>query len=169
VVTSDQGLAFHRDPSKGVPYEGSINVPLVIRGPGVGAGVTLHQLVSLADLAPTFLDWTGAPAMDTDGRSLAPLLKGAGGGWRQAVPITHERMGSAPTVPSWRGVRTIQYLYVEFQGGGAEVYDMVQDPGQRHNIAGANPALTQKLATLSDKLAVCGSTACRSLEDQGLK
>src|SRR3954454_12952850 len=33
VVTSDQGLAFATDPSKGVPREGSINVPLVIRGP----------------------------------------------------------------------------------------------------------------------------------------
>jgi N-acetylglucosamine-6-sulfatase len=169
VVTSDQGLAFHRDPSKGVPYEGSINVPLVIRGPGVGAGVTLHQLVSLADLAPTFLDWTGAPARGVNGRSLVPLLRGSGGGWRQAVPITHERMSSAPNVPTWQGVRTTQYAYWKFQGGGTELYDMSVDPEQRHNIAGANPSLTQKLAALSDKLAVCGSTACRSLEDQGLQ
>ena len=132
-----------------MPREGSINVPLVIRGPGVRAGATLHQLVDLADLAPTFLDWMGAPARGMDGRSLAPLLRGSGGGWRQAVPITHERMGSAPGVPSWQGVRTTRYAYWKYQGGGTELYDMTQDPGQKHNIAGANPALTQKLAALS--------------------
>jgi len=169
VVTSDQGLAFGRDPSKGVPYEGSINVPLVVRGPGVRAGTTLHQIVNLADLAPTFLDWMGAPAMAVDGRSLAPLLRGSGGpvGWRQAMGITHERMGSAPGVPSWRGVRTTRYAYWKFQGGGAEVYDMGVDREQKRNIAVADPALTRKLAALSDRLAVCGGAACRRLEDQG--
>jgi arylsulfatase A-like enzyme len=170
VVTSDQGLAFGRDPAKGVPYEGSIRVPLVVRGPGVKAGVTLHQLVNLADLAPTFLDWLGAPAMDVDGRSLAPLLRGSPpAAWRQATPITHERMGSAPGVPSWRGVRTTRYAYWQPQGGAAELYDMAHDADQRHNIAGADPALTRKLAALSDRLAACGGAACRSLEDQGIR
>jgi N-acetylglucosamine-6-sulfatase len=171
VVTSDQGLAFGRNPSKGVPYEGSINVPLVIKGPGVKAGVTLHEIADLADLAPTFLDWMGAPPMAADGRSLAPLLRGSGdlARWRQAMGITHQRMGSAPGVPSWQGVRTTQYAYWKFQGGATELYDMVQDPGQRHNIAGADPTLLQKLATLSDRLASCEGVECRRLEDQGIK
>jgi N-acetylglucosamine-6-sulfatase len=168
VVTSDQGLAFHRARSKGVPYEGSIRVPLVVRGPGVRAGTTLHQIVNLADLAPTFLDWMGAPAMHVDGRSLAPLLRGSPPTtWRQATGITHERMGSAPGVPSWQGVRTTRYAYFRFQGGGAEVYDMSVDPGQRRNIAGVDPALTRKLAALSNRLAACGGAECRRLEDRG--
>ena len=150
VVTSDQGLAFGRNPSKGVPYEGSINVPLVIKGPGVKAGVTLHEIADLADLAPTFLDWMGAPPMAADGRSLAPLLRGSGApvGWRQAMGITHERMGSAPGVPSWRGVRTTRYAYWKFQGGGAELYDMAHDADQRRNIAGDDPALIPALRSL---------------------
>ena len=77
-------------------------------------------------------------------RSLDPLLRGSGGDWQQAMPITHEQMSSAPNVPTWQGVRTTQYAYVKFQGGGTEVYNMAQDPGQTHNIAGANPSLTQK-------------------------
>ena len=152
-----------------MPYEGSIKVPLVIKGPDVKAGATLHQIVNLADLAPTFLDWMGAPAIGVDGRSLDPLLRGSGGNWRQAMPITHEQMGSAPNVPTWQGVRTTRYAYIKFQGGGTEVYDMTQDPGQTRNIAGANPSLTQKLAALSAKLATCSGPVCRSLEDQGLK
>src|SRR4051794_4221475 len=169
VVTSDQGLAFGRKAPKGVPYEGSVKVPLVIEGPGVKAGVTLHQIANLADLAPTFLDWMGAPAMAADGRSLAPLLHGSGAPvrWRQAMGITHQRMGSAPGVPSWRGVRTTRYAYWKFQGGGAEVYDMGVDPEQKRNIAAAAPALTRKLAVLSDRLARCRGAECRRLEDRG--
>src|SRR5207245_127966 len=83
-----------------------------------------------ADLAPTFLAWMGAPAMGADGRSLDPLLRGSGGSWRQAMPITHERMGSAPNVPTWQGVRTTRYAYWKYQGGAAQLYDMTQDPGQ---------------------------------------
>ena len=110
------------------------------RLPCVKAGVVLHQLVNLADLAPTFLDWMGARPMDVDGRSLAPLLRGsAPAGWRQATPITHERMGSAPGVPSWRGVRTTRYAYWTFEGVGTELYDMARDVNQRRNIAGDNP------------------------------
>ena len=49
------------------------------------------------------------------------------------MPITHERMGSAHGVPSWRGVRTTRYAYWTYQGGGTELYDMAQDPGSaRH-------------------------------------
>jgi N-acetylglucosamine-6-sulfatase len=169
VITSDQGLAFGRNPSKGVPYEGSIRVPLVIKGPSVKAGATLHQIVNLADLAPTFLDWMGAPAMAVDGRSLDPLLRGSSGSWRQAMPITHEQMSSAPNVPTWQGVRTTQYAYWKYQGGAAQLYDMTKDAGQTHNIAGASPTLTQKLAALSAKLATCSGAACRSLEDQGVQ
>jgi arylsulfatase A-like enzyme len=32
-------------------------------------------MVNLADLAPTILEWMGAPAMDVDGRSFARLLQ----------------------------------------------------------------------------------------------
>jgi arylsulfatase A-like enzyme len=134
----------------------------------VKAGVVLHQLVNLADLAPTFLDWMGARPMDVDGRSLAPLLRGsAPAGWRQATPITHERMASAPGVPSWRGVRTTRYAYWTFEGGGTELYDMAGDVNQRRNIAGDNPALTRELAALSAGLAACAGAGCRRLEDQG--
>lgn len=173
VLTSDHGLSVGRPGSKvkGVPYEGSIRVPLVVRGPGIPAGVTLAHLVNHADLAPTILEWMGAPATGMDGRSFAPLLRAsppAPGAWRQATPIAHTATNSAPGVSSWKGVRTTQYAYVKFEGGATEVYDMVADPGQRTNIAGNNPGLTAKLASLTDALATCAGPACRRLEDRGL-
>jgi N-acetylglucosamine-6-sulfatase len=168
VATSDQGL----NPggplgAKGVPYEGSIRVPLIISGPGVRAGVTRHELVDNADLAPTFAAWMGGSAIAPDGRSLAPLLGGGGGAWRHAVPITHRAMSSAPNVPSWDGVRTDDgFMYVKYQGGGTEVYDLGADPSEKHNIAGSDPALTQRLAALSARLATCQGATCRSIENQ---
>src|SRR4051794_19509176 len=169
VVTSDQGLATGRGTAKGVGFEGSIHVPLVVKGPNVAKGVTLHQIVNHADLAPTFLDWLGAPPMDVDGRSLAPLLRGSTPAtWRQAMPISHTAMSSAPDVPSWQGVRTTRYAYWKAKGGSAELYDMQLDPNQRHNIVAGNPSLTQKLSRLTDELAVCDGDGCRAMEAGGL-
>ena len=78
VFTSDNGfhLGQHRlGAGKWTPYEEDIRVPLIVRGPGVPEGETLHHLVLNNDLAPTFADLAGAEAPSfVDGRSLKPLL-----------------------------------------------------------------------------------------------
>jgi N-acetylglucosamine-6-sulfatase len=78
VFTSDNGfhLGQHRlGAGKWTPYEEDIRVPLIVRGPGVPEGETLHHLVLNNDLAPTFADLAGAePPSFVDGRSLKPLL-----------------------------------------------------------------------------------------------
>ena len=76
--TSDNGfhLGQHRlGAGKWTPYEEDIRVPLVVRGPGVPEGRTLHHMVLNNDLAPTFADLAGTEAPSfVDGRSLVPLL-----------------------------------------------------------------------------------------------
>jgi N-acetylglucosamine-6-sulfatase len=76
--TSDNGfhLGQHRlGAGKWTPYEEDIRVPLIVRGPGVPEGRTLHQMVLNNDLAPTFADLAGAKRPPfVDGRSLGPLL-----------------------------------------------------------------------------------------------
>jgi N-acetylglucosamine-6-sulfatase len=78
VFTSDNGfhLGQHRlGAGKWTPYEEDIRVPLIIRGPGVPEGKTLHHMVLNNDLAPTFADLAGARTPTfVDGRSLKPLL-----------------------------------------------------------------------------------------------
>jgi arylsulfatase A-like enzyme len=78
VFTSDNGfhLGQHRlGAGKWTPYEEDIRIPLIVRGPGVPEGETLHHLVLNNDLAPTFADLAGAePPSFVDGRSLVPLL-----------------------------------------------------------------------------------------------
>jgi len=94
--TSDNGFhqGQHRLRSgKNSGFEEDIRVPLVVRGPGVPAGVERTELSVNIDLAPTFADLAGAEIPDfVDGRSLVPLL-GARllpvDGWRQALLLEH--------------------------------------------------------------------------------
>jgi hypothetical protein len=59
--------------------------------------------------------------------------------------------------------------YWKYQRGATALYDMARDPGQTRNIAGANPVLVRKLATLTAQLATCSGAGCRRLENQGLQ
>ena len=67
--------------SKGTPYEGGVNVPLIISGPSVTASGSIDALVHLVDLYPTIADLCTIPPAslpsDIDGLTLAPLLSGA--------------------------------------------------------------------------------------------
>ncbi len=53
-----------------------VAVPLIVSGPGVAGGRMVDDLVSLADLAPTFLEAAGeTPPELMTGRSLMPILR----------------------------------------------------------------------------------------------
>jgi N-acetylglucosamine-6-sulfatase len=76
IFTSDNGFmqGQHRlHQGKFVPYEPSIQVPLMIRGPGITPGGVSKTLVSNVDVTATILDATDAvPGLVQDGRSLLP-------------------------------------------------------------------------------------------------
>jgi arylsulfatase A-like enzyme len=94
VFASDNGfhLGQHRMPAgKQTPYEPDVHVPLLVRGPGVGAGAHVTRLAGNTDLAPTFEAMAGAHSPSfTDGRSLLPLLRGDGPThWRSSFLLEH--------------------------------------------------------------------------------
>ena len=71
----DNGSAQWR--GKGTLYEFGINVPLMVRWPGVAKPGSTAELVSGEDLAPTLLEACGEkPLKEMTGKSFAPLLKG---------------------------------------------------------------------------------------------
>ncbi len=76
IFTSDQGMAFPG--AKGTLYDPGLHVPLIARWPGkIKAGRTSSDLVSLIDLAPTWLQAAGVPVPKAmNGRSFLPLLLG---------------------------------------------------------------------------------------------
>lgn len=78
VYSTDNGyhIGQHRlQPGKQCAFEEDINIPFMIRGPGIPKGHVTNLVTSHTDLAPTFLALAGAKELreDFDGRAI-PLL-----------------------------------------------------------------------------------------------
>jgi N-acetylglucosamine-6-sulfatase len=100
------------------------------------------------DLAKTFTQ-IGGTNLSGDGHSLMPLF---GGGfmpadWRNAVLVEHRGPNLAPSDPdfqpsgsgnptTYEAMRTSRFLYVEYSDGEREIYNLVNDPFELHNLAG---------------------------------
>lgn len=54
--------------------ETDINVPLIVRGPGIGKNQTLDAITSHTDLAPTFLNLAGATRDGLDGKKIPTTI-----------------------------------------------------------------------------------------------
>lgn len=173
-LTSDNGWmrGEHRIPAeKYAPYEESIRVPLIVRGPGIASGITVHQVAGLVDLAPTLLELAGASTSavgESDGRSLVPLLHALDPRkipWRESILIEHFGGGAPYRVRSYSGIRSEKETYVEYATGEREYYDLVKDPYQLENKAASlKPAALAKLAGRVDALKKCAGEACRAAE-----
>ena len=151
IFTTDNGLQWgeHRWLKKEVPYEEAIRVPLVVRADALvdAGGRVDDHLVANIDLAPTIASVAGIELPGADGRSLVPLLRGETEPWRRALLIEHMR-GTNP-VPTYCGVRTRRHLFVTYETGERELYDLEADPYELENLAGARPDLEARLgATL---------------------
>jgi len=165
VLGSDNGfiLGPHRfTHGKEAPYEESIRVPLLVRGPGVPAGQRRDGLVQNVDYAPTFVEWARASSPELDGRSLAELATGSTSDWRHDVLLEHwkSRKG-AGAIPDFLGLRTDDYAYVEYVTGEVELYDIHADPYEHVNQFYANPtALLQQLSARVAALKACRGASC---------
>jgi arylsulfatase A-like enzyme len=164
--TSDNGFLSgnHRFPSgKEAPYEESIRVPLIVRGPGVPAGVSLSQQVSNLDLAPTFAELAHAQTPGfVDGRSLVPLLSGASPSWRQDLLIEHQPVDSGG-LPTWFALRNGREVFVDYQATNEEeYYDLEADPFQTESKHRAiDPQKKRELKARIGQLQGCAGASCR--------
>ncbi len=140
VYTSDHGdgIGAHGLAFKGpFLYEELLNVPLAVSWPGrLQPSAAVRALTTHADVLPTLCDLAGIPVPpDRDGRSLRPLLEGAGGWSRDAVFA--EYYSKQRWVNPARAVRTDRWKLVECLRGGRELYDLARDPDEAENLAGA--------------------------------
>jgi arylsulfatase A-like enzyme len=145
VFTSDhgdmmwsQGLLY-----KCVPYEESVNVPLVMRWPGgLPRGFACDTLTGTVDMFPTLAKLLGWP--------VPPSVQGidVSAGWSNrpgaAQPAsvflsnyTHYVFREDQPTPPWRGVRTPRYTYAATHDRRAwKLFDNERDPYQMANLAG---------------------------------
>jgi len=73
----------------------------------------------------------------------------------------HTLYGRLVKVPDYAGVRTSRYLYVEYVNGDRELYDVVADPDEMHNLAGTVPEVESVLAAELADLRACRAAGCR--------
>jgi N-acetylglucosamine-6-sulfatase len=165
IFTSDNGyhMGLHGiRATKFTPYTEAHEVPLVVRGPGVPRGALFEELVSNTDVVPTVLDLAevGAPGW-MDGRSLAPFLDGEPPQeWRGALLIEGARSGS-PKRPAYSGVRRVGEVYVRYESGEEEYYDLREDPYQlQSKPQDAPPSIKADLESLKG----CAGNGCREAE-----
>ena len=163
VFTSDNG--YHHGEhriilSKGKPYEESIRMPLIVRGPGVQAGTTTNKLTLNTDFFPTFTDLAGVTTPEyVDGRSLRPVLQGSATSWRTAILLEPRS--------SIYGIRTSDdRKYIEYGGNFKELYELKEDPYELNNSHAANSS-SADLSTRLQALKDCASMTCRTAEDSG--
>lgn len=165
IFTSDNGfhMGLHRvRGAKWTPYMEAHEVPLAVRGPGVPRDKSFDALVTNTDIAPTVLDLTGLSAPGwMDGSSFAPFLDGTPPEtWRSSVLIEGVK-GTYYERPAYSGVRREDDVYVEYDSGDKEYYDLVQDPYQLVNRPEAAPKpMKEDLRALE----TCSGDACRKAE-----
>jgi N-acetylglucosamine-6-sulfatase len=185
VFSSDNGyhMGDHQMlAGKQTAFDHDINVPLVVVGPGVPAGATVDEFVSNIDLCPTFAELGGATAStNVDGRSLVPFLRGQPpAAWRQALLVEHHgpaKSGTDPTDPdmegnngpdpnSYEAVRMANSVFVQYQDGETEYYDLSADPYELNNTVGTLAAATvKKYQKTITAIRNCHSTAeCQAAE-----
>ncbi len=147
VLTSDhgEGLGEHQEATHSyLLYESTMHVPLVMRGPGVKAGLRVPGRVRLVDVAPTILDLLGVPIPpDMQGRSLEPLL----GGGAARVERTHYAETLSPRLSqNWGELRALYEGPIKYiHGPKPELYDLASDPRELRNLVAERPQEAERM------------------------
>ena len=174
VFTSDNGflLGEHRYVGKRLPYEASVRVPLLVRGPGVRRGARVDHLVTTVDLTQTITRVAGAlPPYPLDGVNLRRVLTRRGASAPRAATILQNggALTPVPGVPAWlyRGYRDARYTYARYPDDGSgspyeELYDRAVNPSQIDNVVGdpAYAGVLQLVRERAQALHGCSGSSC---------
>jgi len=144
IFTSDHGNmdASHKLASKGIFYEESVGVPLLMKYKGhipPGRVDNTHLVSSGLDILPTVCDYAGTKIPGhLLGRSLRPLAEGQ--------PVKKWRSYVASENGNTRMIRTRRFKYCVFLKTREEsLVDLENDPGEMRNVVD-NPKFRDVLA-----------------------
>jgi choline-sulfatase len=139
VIVGDhgEGLGDHGEAQHGnLLYQSTVHVPLLVAGPGVTAGRD-NAPVSTRHIFHTILDWAGLGAEGSlrgsardvvAGEAMKPFLDY---GWQPQVMAVDGRLKA-------------------IRAGRVEVYDVVADPAEAHDLANSASLTRAARATLTD-------------------
>ena len=150
VFTSDNGGEwlsrndpfFHR---KDTVWEGGIRVPAMVRWPGVVPADAITPQVGITmDLTATFLAVAGVRGSDLklEGIDLMPVLTRG----TSTERTLYWRVYRPPDLKQ-RAVRQGDYKFIE-DAGLRMLFNVRSDPGERHDLAGQDPARVKAMRAL---------------------
>ncbi|KAJ8111105.1 hypothetical protein ONZ43_g5703 [Nemania bipapillata] len=170
IYSTDNGyhIGQHRlHPSKQCSFEEDINIPLIIRGPGVPEKFTTDIVTAHTDLAPTLLKIAGAPLRDDFDGLAIPLTQD---GLAQAKDDRHEHVtvehwgfgANEGLILDWYPRARLNHTYKAMRVIGKsynlhyqvwchnehELYDLNTDPGQMVNLLHPDEPSTRTLLGL---------------------
>jgi arylsulfatase A-like enzyme len=132
---------FRSGAAKGTVYQGGVNVPMIVSGPGVSEGEVSEALVNSVDLYATMLDMAGTDTNESvpsrvnqDSVSFFPYLA------NPELASTRDWVYADFFHGSFEGVadadyamRNERYKLLRFRGV-EEFYDLVEDPYEHANL-----------------------------------
>ncbi|MFN8179861.1 MAG: sulfatase-like hydrolase/transferase [bacterium] len=162
LVVADHGESFgaHGEITHSLfVYDATQRVPMIFAGPDVPARLETAQR-RLADVTPTILaayEQPRPPALDGTPLREAPSESEA----YVETEHTELMLGWAPLF----GVRTTQWKYI--RAPRSELYDLVADPAELHNLFAEKPEVVAKLsAYVDDVLASQSDVAPTPIDDE---
>ncbi|MDJ0894864.1 MAG: sulfatase-like hydrolase/transferase [Alphaproteobacteria bacterium] len=138
LFTSDHGemLGAHGFWAKSVMYEDAAAVPLILCGPGVGAGQVCESMASLIDAHPTIMELaTGVRPQESKDVLALSLLDLANRERPGRTVLSEYHDGGAPTGIFM--VRWDRWKYVHYVGYAPQLFDLVADPDEDRDLAGS--------------------------------
>ncbi|RIQ18307.1 sulfatase-like hydrolase/transferase [Jiangella rhizosphaerae] len=147
--------------AKGSVFEGGVRVPAILSWPGrIPAGWESTGVGVMMDLVPTVLhavDGAPPPAGDHDGRSLLPSLTDPAATWEPRWVGWDYAKQLAARSGNWKIVLDAREAMGPEIAEPAGLYDLASDPGERHNLAAAEPerfrAMEAELLAWADRTA----------------
>ncbi len=142
---------FRNGRAKGTIYEGGVNTPLIITGPGIEPGTVPEALVNSSDLFVTIMEMAGIDPDETvpsdvthDSVSFFPVLSNPEGPSPREWIYVDEFFGSFAGVEmADHAMRNGRYKLLRFNGE-EEFYDLRDDPYEHENL------LTGELSAAQD-------------------
>lgn len=161
--TADHGLSVgqHGLMGKQNMYDHSMRPPLLVAGPGVPGGKREQMAVYLQDIMPTAIEYAGGEVPHwVEFKSLRPFIEG-----KQTVSNYPEVYGAYMDLQ--RMIRIDDYKLIVYPDAGViKLFDLINDPYEKHNLAaasGAQDRISSMFRKLQEVQEAMGDTLLLSL------
>ena len=145
-------------------YEGGIRSPLFIHWPArLNSEMRSDEVVAHIDILPTILDACNIivpVGLPLDGKSFFPVLTGRQKAWPDRPVVLQAHRGDWPVAYNNFALRTRQWKLLNASGFHQEhlegeprfeLYNMIDDPLEMHDLAKTKPKMVNQLRTQYDR------------------